>query len=90
MILGLLVQLILSLKFLETNGQNRTTDFHQELGCQNIKCINGHFVLSDKIPYKAQLRQAIYTLLRNLNFIMKVMWETLKIFGQINIMLRAV
>lgn len=48
-----------------------------------------YFVLSDKISYKAQLRKAIYTLIRNLNFIMKVMWETLMIFGQINIMIRA-
>lgn len=29
-----------------------------------------YFVLSDKISYKAQLRKAIYTLIRNLNFIM--------------------
>ena len=34
------------------------------------------------------MRKAIYTLTRNLNFIMKVIWETLMVFGQIDIMIR--
>lgn len=43
-----------------------------------------YFVLSDKIFYKAHLRKATCILIRNLNFIMKTMWETLMIFGQRN------